>query len=130
MGVRLDGRTGALGSGSQVCLGQRRGTPTGWRFSLDRLSTHGVRDVDKSSSQLKGCLSLCSGVKVDCWQILSVKGSKCGMSVGGRRWGKQFRKKNFPAWVRVRGFTFFTNASLLVEIVCPCSDVVAGISAR
>ena len=28
--------------------------------------------------------------------------------------GKKFGKKNFPGWVR--GFTFFKNASLLVEI--------------
>lgn len=38
VGLRLDERTGALWGGSQVCLGQRRGTLSGWRFSLDRLN--------------------------------------------------------------------------------------------
>lgn len=40
MGLRFAERTGVLWGNSQVSLGQKRGTLTGWRFLVDRLKPH------------------------------------------------------------------------------------------
>lgn len=40
--------------------------------------------MNKSGSLLTSSLNLCSGVKVECWQVIPVKGSKCRLSSVGK----------------------------------------------
>lgn len=83
------------------------------------------REQEQPSAQQ--CLHLCSGVKVGCWQVLPVKRPKCGVSVWVR--GRGGTSGRTPQGGGGGGESAFLKTSLLVERVCPCSDVVAWIVA-
>lgn len=53
-------------------------------FLLDRLKPHMESDMNKSGSQLTSSLSLGSGVRVECWQVIPGKRPKCRWSAVGK----------------------------------------------